>query len=153
MGSMCCVAASPNEPKTAGGIWSVVQNEPYWQTNASFSPPPSRWDFSLPSENLPCDFRDGNLLHRSSTSARCKESRLMKGNGLSDCSSVDHTVLIPKIPNVSPVPQWTPPEIQEIHGNNNEAAAERGKNQMLLYFPYLTNCKIFQYYSLAYCNN
>ncbi|KAF2299205.1 hypothetical protein GH714_030961 [Hevea brasiliensis] len=38
------------------------QHEPYWQTNTSFSPPPSRWDFSFPSEELPYDSRDGLLL-------------------------------------------------------------------------------------------
>ncbi|XP_021691876.2 uncharacterized protein LOC110673144 isoform X2 [Hevea brasiliensis] len=40
----------------------MVQHERYWQTNTSVSPPPSRWDFTFPFEELPNDSRKGLLL-------------------------------------------------------------------------------------------
>ncbi|CAN0896553.1 Chaperone protein dnaJ GFA2, mitochondrial [Linum grandiflorum] len=73
-GSLCCVAARPH-----GSSSTDDPNEPYWQTNSSFSPPPpnSGWGFGFsPEELLPCDSSDHNLVHRSSV----KETGWMIGN-------------------------------------------------------------------------
>ncbi|KAE8729866.1 MADS-box protein ZMM17-like [Hibiscus syriacus] len=49
--------------------------ELYWQTNTSFSPPPSRWDFHFQPDGLSYGSYDGNQLYESSTSPNSKESR------------------------------------------------------------------------------
>ncbi|XP_039057848.1 uncharacterized protein LOC120201276 isoform X2 [Hibiscus syriacus] len=74
--------------------------EPYWRTNTSFSPPPSRWDFHFQPDGLSYGSYDGRQLYESSTSPNSKESR---GWG----------------------PQWTPPVIQEITLDDYETAVRR----------------------------
>ncbi|XP_007046059.2 PREDICTED: uncharacterized protein LOC18610377 isoform X2 [Theobroma cacao] len=75
-------------------------HEPYWRTNTSFSPPPSRWDFHFQPEGLSYGSHDGIQLYGSATSSNSKESR---GWG----------------------PQWTPPAIQEITADDYETTTRR----------------------------
>ncbi|KAJ1423661.1 Zinc finger, RING-type [Sesbania bispinosa] len=94
-------------------------NEPYWRTNTSFSPPPSRWDCRFQSEGLPYSLSDGiQLYDASSTSSNSKDSRTwVRGNHLYDLhySASDGTGLLLSSPSdLSQGPQWTPPAIQEI---------------------------------------
>ncbi|KDP41218.1 hypothetical protein JCGZ_15625 [Jatropha curcas] len=105
------------------------QPEPYWRTNISFSPPPSRWDFSFSSEELLNDSQDGNLLLGSSTSSNSKESGWMRGNHLYNhhCSASDGVGLFLSSPHLSPGPQWTPPAIQEINVDDYDTATRRGQ--------------------------
>ncbi|GMJ04686.1 hypothetical protein like AT1G14180 [Hibiscus trionum] len=74
----------------------MAPEEPYWRTNTSFSPPPSRWDFHLQPDGLSYGSYDENQLYESSTSPNSKESR-----------------------------GWTPPVIQEISLDEYETAARR----------------------------
>ncbi|XP_022776837.1 uncharacterized protein LOC111318328 isoform X2 [Durio zibethinus] len=75
-------------------------HEPYWRTNTSFSPPPSRWDFRFQPEGLSYCSHDGIQLYGSSTSSNSKESRAWG-------------------------PQQTPPAIQEITLDDYETAMRR----------------------------
>lgn len=54
MGSLCCVAARPHGTSTASREWSSVgQSDPFWRTNAGYSPPLSRsWEYQINSEGL-----------------------------------------------------------------------------------------------------
>ncbi|KAK8522891.1 hypothetical protein V6N12_056584 [Hibiscus sabdariffa] len=99
-GSLCCVAARPHGSNTASREWSIGPQEPYWRTNTSFSPPPSRWDFHFQPDGLSYGSYDGSQLYESSTSPNSKESR---GWG----------------------PQSTPPVIQEITVDDYETATRR----------------------------
>lgn len=117
-GSLCCVAARPHESNAASREWSMGPQEPYWQTNTSFSPPPSRWDFRFQSDGLSYGSHDGILLYGSSTSSNSKDSRSwMRGNHL---SSHQYSVSDGARPyfsspsDMSLAPQWTPPTIQGI---------------------------------------
>ncbi|CAN1152659.1 Putative methyltransferase-like protein 7A [Linum perenne] len=57
--------------KPHGSTSTDDPNEPYWQTNLSFSPPPnSGWGFGFSPEELPCD----------SSSHSVKETGWMRGN-------------------------------------------------------------------------
>ncbi|KAJ7943448.1 RING/U-box superfamily protein [Quillaja saponaria] len=80
----------------------MVPHEPYWRTNTSFSPPPSRWDFRFQPEGPPHGLHDGTQLHGSSTSSSTssEESRSLG-------------------------PQWTPPAIQEISADDYETSIRR----------------------------
>ncbi|KAK1261189.1 hypothetical protein QJS04_geneDACA019457 [Acorus gramineus] len=75
MGSLCCVAARPHGSTACSRELSVVQNEPFWQTNTSFSPPLSRrWDHRFQSEVMSYEsYGDGGI--GSSFSSNSKESR------------------------------------------------------------------------------
>lgn len=104
-------------------------HEPYWQTNTSFSPPPSRWDFRFPSEELPYDSHDDSLLYGSSTSSNSKGSRWIRGNNLYNHhhSAWDGPGLFLSSPSdLSQGPQWIPPTIQEIRIDDYENATGRG---------------------------
>ncbi|KAF2299201.1 hypothetical protein GH714_030951 [Hevea brasiliensis] len=104
------------------------QHEPYWQTNTSFSPPPSRWDFSLPSEELPYDHVMVTYFILSQH-INSKESRWMNDNHLynNHCSASGGAgLLLSSPPDLSPGPQWTPPVIQEINADDYETATRRG---------------------------
>ncbi|XP_031248224.1 uncharacterized protein LOC116105993 isoform X2 [Pistacia vera] len=106
-------------------------HEPYWQTNSSFSPPPSRWDFHFQSEGegLPYGSHDHIRLCGSSTSSKSKESKnWVRGNQLyrHQYSASDSAGLFLSSPSdLSQAPQWTPPTIQEISIDNYEAPARR----------------------------
>ncbi|KAK1309244.1 hypothetical protein QJS10_CPA09g01536 [Acorus calamus] len=75
MGSLCCVAARPHGSTACSRELSMVQNEPFWQTNTSFSPPLSRrWDHRFQSEVMSYEsYGDGGI--GSSFSSNSKESR------------------------------------------------------------------------------
>ncbi|KAG8383080.1 hypothetical protein BUALT_Bualt05G0147400 [Buddleja alternifolia] len=85
---------------------SVGPNEPYWQTNTSFSPRPSTWDFRFQSEAL----------------SQSGESR----NSLGENNLADHRFLVSdgvgpyfsSPPDISPAQQWTPPPIQEFSSDD-----------------------------------
>nr|AAU90322.2 hypothetical protein SDM1_55t00009 [Solanum demissum] len=94
-------------------------HEPYWRTNSSFSPAPSRWDFRFQPETLSFGSNDGVQLYGSSASSNSRDSRSwVRGNQLANhqylisdgvgayCSSPS---------DISPAQQWTPPAIQEIN--------------------------------------
>ncbi|KAJ8569959.1 hypothetical protein K7X08_006536 [Anisodus acutangulus] len=94
-------------------------HEPYWRTNSSFSPAPSRWDFRFQPEALSFGSNDGAQLYGSSTSSNSRESRSwVRGNQLAN-----HQYLISdgvgayysSPSDISPAQQWTPPAIQEIN--------------------------------------
>ncbi|XP_049405380.1 uncharacterized protein LOC125868851 [Solanum stenotomum] len=118
-GSLCCVAARPHGSNAASGEWSMGPHEPYWRTNSSFSPAPSRWDFRFQPETLSFGSNDGVQLYGSSASSNSRDSRSwVRGNQLANhqylitdgvgayCSSPS---------DISPAQQWTPPAIQEIN--------------------------------------
>ncbi|XP_027360648.1 uncharacterized protein LOC113868880 [Abrus precatorius] len=104
-------------------------NEPYWRTNSSFSPPPTRWDFRFQSEGLPYGVNDGMQLYGSSTSSNGKESRgWVRGNHLYDLhySASDGTGIFLSSPSdLSQGPQWTPPAIQEISIDDYETLTRK----------------------------
>ncbi|GER32911.1 RING/U-box superfamily protein [Striga asiatica] len=117
-GSLCCVAARPHGSNTASRDWSVGPHEPYWRTNSSYSPPPSRWDFSFQPESLSFGSNDGIQLYGSSASSNSRDSRgWVRGNNYAS----GHQFLVsdgigPYLSSldVSPAQQWTPPAVQEI---------------------------------------
>lgn len=112
------MAARPHGSNATSGEWSTAPHEPYWQTNTSFSPPPSRWDFHIQSEGLSYGSYDGTQLYGSSTSSNRKESESwLRGNLLYNnrFSASDGTGMFLSSPSDrSQGPQWTPPTIQEI---------------------------------------
>jgi hypothetical protein len=105
-------------------------HEPYWRTNTSFSPPPSRWDFRFQSEGLPYGSQEGSQLYGSSTSTNSKESRSwVRGNCLYNHqhSASDGTGLFLSSPSdLSQGPQWTPPAVQEISVDDYKTVTRRG---------------------------
>ena len=104
-------------------------HEPYWRTNTSFSPPPSRWDFQFQSEGQQYGSHDGNQLYGSSTSLNSKESRSwLRGNQLYNhqYASDGAGMFLSSSSDLSQGPQWTPPAIQEIRVDDFESAARRG---------------------------
>lgn len=124
------MAARPHGSNTASRDWSVGPHEPYWRTNTSFSPPPSRWDFRFQSERLPYGSHEGIQLYGSSTSSNSKESQSwVRGNYLynNQYSASDGTGLFISSPSdLSQGPQWTPPAIQEINVDDYETETRRG---------------------------
>ncbi|XLR16786.1 hypothetical protein S83_044724, partial [Arachis hypogaea] len=120
----------PHGSNAASRDWSVGPHEPYWRTNTSYSPPPSRWDFRFQSEGLSYGLHDGIQLYGSSTSSNGKDSRgWVSGNHLYDLhySASDGTGAFLSSPSdLSQGPQWTPPAIQEISINDYETPTSRG---------------------------
>ncbi|BAT99223.1 hypothetical protein LR48_Vigan06g108100 [Vigna angularis] len=104
-------------------------NEPFWRTNSSFSPPPTRWDFRFQSEGLQYSVNDSIQLYGSSTSSNDKESgSWVRGNHLYDLhySASDGTgILLSSPSDLSQGPQWTPPAIQEISIDNYGNSARK----------------------------
>ncbi|MED6180284.1 hypothetical protein PIB30_008780 [Stylosanthes scabra] len=123
-------ATRPHGSNAASRDWSVGPHEPYWRTNTSYSPPPSRWDFRFQSEGLSYGLHDGIQLYGSSTSSNGKDSRgWVSGNHLYDLhySASDGTGAFLSSPSdLSQGPQWTPPAIQEISINDYETPTRRG---------------------------
>lgn len=98
-------------------------HEPYWRTNTSFSPPPTRWDLWNHSEGQSFGSQDGNQLYGSSTSANSRESRSwLRGSYLPNHhrNSVSDGVgpYITSPSEFSPAQQCTTPVIQEISVND-----------------------------------
>lgn len=133
-------------------------HEPYWRTNSSFSPPPSRWDFRFQSEGegLPYGSHDGIQLYGSSTSSNSKESKnWVRGNLLftHQYSASDSAGLFLSSPSdLSQGPQWTPPAIQEISIDDYEAPARRGNIVLWLLHLFVIGVQ-FQGYLYCYLNN
>lgn len=134
-GSLCCVAARPHGSHAASRDWSTDPHEPYWRTNTSFSPPPSRWDFDFQPEGLQYGSHDGGLLYGSSTSSNSKESRSwVRGNQLYNQPYSDGAgMFLHSSSDLSQGPQWTPPAIQEISIDDFEFPKRRG-NMVRSYF-------------------
>ncbi|KAL5553761.1 hypothetical protein UlMin_041162, partial [Ulmus minor] len=104
-------------------------HEPYWRTNSSFSPPPSRWDFQFQSDGLQYGSNDGGQLYRSSTSSNSKESRSwIRGNQLCNqqYASDSAGMFLSSSSDLSQGPQWTPPAIQEIRVDDFDSSTRRG---------------------------
>ncbi|KDO82965.1 hypothetical protein CISIN_1g015228mg [Citrus sinensis] len=104
-------------------------HEPYWQTNTSFSPPPSRWDFRFQSEGLPYGSNDGFHFYGSSTSSNSKESKSgVRGNlpyNNQNSASDSAGLFLSSSSDLSQGPQWTPPAIQEITIDGYETPTRR----------------------------
>lgn len=104
-------------------------NEPYWRTNTSFSPPPSRWDFRVQPEGLSFGSHDGIQLYGSSTSSNSRGSRSwVRGNHVSNnqYSTSDGVGPYFSSPSeISPARQWTPPTIQEIRVDDYATSSRR----------------------------
>ncbi|XWS23175.1 hypothetical protein CRYUN_Cryun29cG0098500 [Craigia yunnanensis] len=137
-GSLCCVAARPHGSNTGSGDWFIGSHKPYWRTNTSFSPPPSRWDFHFQPDGLSYGSHDGIQLYGSSTSSNSKESRSwMRGNLLynQQYSTSDGVGPFLSSPSyLSQGPQWTPPAIQEITLDDYETATRR--DQVVGHLPF-----------------
>lgn len=114
--SLCCMAARPHGSHAASREWSMDPHELYWQTNTSFSPPPSRWDLDFQPEGPQYGFNDGIQLYGSSTSSNRKESKSwVRGNQLYHQPYSDGAgMFLSSSSQLSQGPQWTPPAIQEI---------------------------------------
>ena len=123
------MASRPHGSNAASGDWSLDPHEPYWRTNTSFSPPPTRWDFRFQSEGLPYSLQDSIQLYGSSTSSNGKDSRgWVRGNHLYDLhySAPDgNGVFLGSPSDLSKGPQWTPPAVQEI-SIDYETATRKG---------------------------
>ena len=79
------MAARPHGSNATSREWPVGPNEPYWQTNACFSPTPSRWDIQFQPEGPSFGSHDGNPLYSSSISSNSRGSRSwVRGNYLSN---------------------------------------------------------------------
>lgn len=124
------MAARPHGSHTTTGDWSMGPHEPYWRTNTSFSPPPSRWDFQFQSDGLQYGSHDGIQPYGSSRSSNSKESRSwVRGNQLYNhhySASDSAGMLLSSSSDLSQGPQWTPPAIQEISVDDFESTARRG---------------------------
>lgn len=128
-GSLCCVAARPHGSNAASRDWSVGPHEPYWRTNTSFSPPPSRWDLQFQPEGVSFGSHDGIQLYGSSASSNSRGSRSwVRGNNLMNHQFLVSDGIGPYLSSpagISPSQQWTPPAIQEI-GTDDYGASGRG---------------------------
>ncbi|KAK8547014.1 hypothetical protein V6N13_099759 [Hibiscus sabdariffa] len=107
----------------------MAPQEPYWRTNTSFSPPPSRWDFHLQPDGLSYGSYDGSQLYESSTSPNSKESRgWVRRNFLYNhqySASDGAGTFLSSPSDLSQGPQWTPPVIQEITLDDYETTVRR----------------------------
>ncbi len=84
MGSLCCVAARPQESSVSNDAWSMATQEPQWRSNGGFSPTPSSsWleNKSQP-EDLVTTSEASQLRQRSlSSSSRGSRSGSRLGSG------------------------------------------------------------------------
>ncbi|CAM6033680.1 unnamed protein product [Sphagnum compactum] len=84
MGSLCCVAARPQESSVSNDAWSMAAQEPQWRSNGGFSPTPSSsWleNKSQP-EDLVTTSEASQLRQRSlSSSSRGSRSGSRLGSG------------------------------------------------------------------------
>lgn len=134
------MAARPHGSNSTNGDWSVSPHEPYWQTNTSFSPPPSRWDFHFQPEH------DGIQLCGSSTSDSKGSKRWMRGNLVYNHqyqTSEGAGLLLSSSSDFSQGPQWTPPAIQEISADDYDPSTSRGK-LIIIFVPFY-----FRHYLMA----
>lgn len=145
------MAARPHGPDAASGEWSIGPQEPYWRTNTSYSPPPSRWDFRFQPESLSFGSNEESQLYGSSTSSNSRESR--------SWSRANHFALqhypvsdgagayFSSPSEISPVQQWTPPVIQEINVGDYGNSSRRGMSHQLS-----ISCGIFKLSSILNIN-
>lgn len=123
------MAARPHGSNATSREWSVGPNEPYWRTNTSFSPPPSRWDFRFQPEGVSFGSHDGIQFYGSSASSTSRGSRSwVRGNHLSNhqYSTSDGVGPYFSSPSeISPARQWTPPAIQEIRVDDYGTSSRR----------------------------
>lgn len=124
------MAARPHGSNTGSREWSMGPNEPYWQTNTSFSPPlSSRWDHRSQLEGLPYVSHGGARLSGSSLSSNSKDSRSwVRGDHLPDqhYSPSDDGVSYLSSPSDSfQNEHWTPPLIQGVNVNDYSSGSMR----------------------------
>lgn len=108
-------------------------DEPYWRTNTSFSPPPSRWDFNFQYEALSFGSHDG-VHFGSSASSNSRGSRSwMRGNNLPNPQYLISDSVGPYFSpsDVSPS-QQTPPAIQEISADDYGTSRRGMKSQYFI---------------------
>lgn len=102
-------------------------HEPYWHTNTSFSPLPSRWDFRFQTEGMS---HDGIQHHGPSTLYSEKDLRnSVRDNRLYELhySASDGSEPFLNSPSdFSLGPQRIPPVIQEISIDDYESATRKG---------------------------
>ncbi|KAL9665400.1 hypothetical protein QQ045_020820 [Rhodiola kirilowii] len=114
----------PHGSNATSQEWSVGRQEPYWQTNTSFSPPPVRREFRHQSGGLVYGSLDGNQQHGSSTSSDSRGSRSWVRGIRVPChqsSASDHAGLYFSSPSdMFQAPQWTPPIMKGINMDEYE---------------------------------
>lgn len=127
------MAARPHGSNATSREWSVGPHEPYWRTNSSYSPPPSRWDFRFQSEALSFGSHDGVQLFGSSASSNSRESRSWLRANHQYMVSDGGGQYFSSPSDISPLQQWTPPTIQEI--NSDEYGTSRRVLRPLSFSP------------------
>ncbi|XP_057950273.1 uncharacterized protein LOC131145171 [Malania oleifera] len=100
-------------------------HEPYWRTNTSFSPPPSRWDFRFETERLPDGSNDVVQLHGSSTSSSRNWVRGDHRSNHQYSTSDGAGAYFSSPSDISPAPQWIPPAVQGFNVDDYDPAARR----------------------------
>ena len=128
-GSLCCVASRPQRSNAVSRDESAAPNEPYWQTNTSFSPPSSRWDFRFQSEGPAYSLNDSIQLNSSSISSIGKDSRgRVRSNHLSNLpspASDGNGIFVGSPSDFAQGPRRTTPTIQET-SDDYENQLKRG---------------------------
>lgn len=121
------MAARPHGSDDASGERSVGQQEPFWRTNTSYSPPPPRWDAHFQFEGLPNGLDDPDQHYGSSASSNSKDSRRrVRSNHL----YIHQDSVSDFGPEFSHATQWTPPAIQEIGIHHNSSGVSCPVAQM-----------------------
>ncbi|XP_010527917.1 PREDICTED: uncharacterized protein LOC104805168 [Tarenaya hassleriana] len=115
MGSLCCVAARPHESNAESRDCSVGPHEPYWRTNTSFSPPPSRWDSNGVNDGI--RFYDSSASSNSHNWARSGSFLLGHRYTVSDGGGV----FLSSPSDLSQCPQFTPPSLRDVNANSCES--------------------------------
>ncbi|KAL2904009.1 Inactive histone-lysine N-methyltransferase 2E [Bienertia sinuspersici] len=103
-------------------------HEPYWRTNTSFSPPPSRWDYGFQSEGMQYGSSESIQLF-GSTSSNSKESRSWIRGGYHPShqysASEGGAQYFSSPSDASLIQPWTPPPARRISIDDFETPARR----------------------------
>ncbi|CAN6484531.1 unnamed protein product [Victoria cruziana] len=112
-------------------------NEPYWQTNSSFSPPlSSRWDQIFQAEGVPHSARGGLQVYDSSLSSNSKESRGWMRNDHFPCqhySASDGVVSHFSSPSDSHQTQQQTAALQRAHVHPMSTTVQEPASSSLLF--------------------
>ncbi|XP_021746934.1 uncharacterized protein LOC110712784 [Chenopodium quinoa] len=104
-------------------------HEPYWRTNTSFSPPPSRWDYGFQPEGIQYGSSDSIQLF-GSTSSNSKESRSWIRGGYHPThhysASEGGALYFSSPSDASFIQPWTPPPVRGVSIDEFETSARRG---------------------------
>ncbi|MQL97930.1 hypothetical protein Taro_030628 [Colocasia esculenta] len=131
-GSLCCVAARPHGSSPGSREWSMGHDEPFWQTNTSFSPPLSRrWEQRLQTGGLSYGSLGDGGITLSSLSSNSKESRAwIRGEQLPHhtYSTSDGAMSYLSSPSdIFQAQQLLPPVVQGVHIDEYVSATMREK--------------------------